>query len=245
MTEESAKKKIQLSIEEDGPATVSINGEKVAEISPEGNVVTFKNVKLAKQHDSTEEAFATQETCIPIAIGEAFDSVTIHGANVTVAADGRLHVATKGFVTIGPVSANDTAVATVLQIGDVLGDQTIYAGELDGKKIYAAPQDTKNDDGINLTMTFNEAADYAKKLNHENYLGHNDWRVPTREELNVLNENQNKGSLKGTFNITGSTAGAYWSSTPWGDGVAYGQRFSTGDRHHYLHNVHSSVRCVR
>ena len=136
--------------------------------------------------------------------------------------------------------------AAEAKIGDVLDDKTVYAGELNGKKIYAMPQDAKQTDGANLTMTFNEAAKYAEKLNAENYLGHYDWRVPTREELNVLHENKDKGALKDTFNLTGSlTAGSYRSSTPLIDILAYVQEFSTGHRYSYGRDDHSSVRCVR
>ena len=144
-----------------------------------------------------------------------------------------------------PAVVNDTAVATVFQIGDVLGDQTVFAGEVNGKKIYVAPQNAQYADGTNLTMTFSEAADYAKKLNAENYLGHNDWHIPTREELNVLHENKDKGALKNAFNLTGSgTAGYFWSSTP-GDKGTYALRFSDGRENYIYRSLRSSVRCVR
>ena len=137
------------------------------------------------------------------------------------------------------VSFNKAAVAVkMLEVGDKMADKTIYAGELDGKKIFAAPEDAP------LTMMFNEAADYAVKLNQENYLGHNDWRVPTHEELNVLHENKDKGALKDTFNLTGSDfAGWYWSSTS-NDNFA-SQRFSDSTRTNvYNRNTHMSVRLV-
>ena len=148
--------------------------------------------------------------------------------------------------TIIPTAANDTVVAAVLHIGDVLADKTVYAGELNGKKIFAAPQDVKKADGTNLTMTFNAAANFAKMLNEENYLGHNDWRVPTREELNVLYENKDKGALKDTFNLTASpVAGYYWSSTPSYLFIAYAQRFNNDYQNLNYRGMHSSVRCVR
>jgi hypothetical protein len=127
-----------------------------------------------------------------------------------------------------------------VRIGDVLGDKTVYAGELNGKKIYAEPEDA------GLTMGFNDAADYADKLNQENYLGHNDWRVPTEDELNVLHKSKDKGALKGTFNLTGSdTAGYYWSAELYVGDDAYDQRFSTGGQNVNYREHLCSVRCVR
>lgn len=66
--------------------------------------------------------------------------------------------------------------------GARMSDGTIYAGISPdtNKPMYAMPADAP------LTMTFNEAADYAKKLNREKYLGHDDWHVPTKAELNLL-----------------------------------------------------------
>jgi hypothetical protein len=82
---------------------------------------------------------------------------------------------------------------------------TVYAGRSPdtGEPMYASPVDAP------LTMTFNEAAGYAKKLNQEQYLCHNDWRVPTRAELNVLFNNR---AAIGGFNVSGSyPAGCYWA----------------------------------
>lgn len=77
--------------------------------------------------------------------------------------------------------------------------------------------------------TFDEAAKYAKKLNGKKALGHDDWRVPTKAELDMLFQNREKGALKGTFDFTGSYPfGWYWWSTPNLATYAYGQRFSDG-----------------
>jgi hypothetical protein len=97
-----------------------------------------------------------------------------------------------------------------------------------------------------VSKTFNEAAQYAKDLNAAKTLGHDDWRVPTKAELNVLFENREKGALKGTFNVTGSNpSGWYWSGTPYGGGNAYSQRFSDGLQDINYRFFDSSVRCVR
>jgi len=94
----------------------------------------------------------------------------------------------------------------VPRIGTVMPDGTIYAGSTTpAKDIYAAPTDAP------LAMTFNEAADYAAKRNREIYLGHNDWRVPTEAELNVLFNNH---ATIGGFNASGSDPSSYyWTSS--------------------------------
>ncbi len=99
--------------------------------------------------------------------------------------------------------------------------------------------------------TFNEAAQYAKNLDAH---GHKDFRVPTKEELNVLWENRDKGKLKGTFNETGSSllfdnetgsrTEQYWSSSQ-SCVVAWVQRFSDGTQYGSGRYHGSSLRCVR
>jgi hypothetical protein len=121
-------------------------------------------------------------------------------------------------------------------IGAVMKDGTIYAGISPdtGNPMYAAAADAP------LAMTFNEAADYAAKLEAH---GHKDWHVPTRAELKVLYNNR---AAIGGFNLTGSyPPGWYWSSTQHHKGSAWCQRFSDGARNDIYKYVHSSVRPVR
>jgi hypothetical protein len=120
-------------------------------------------------------------------------------------------------------------------IGDEMDDGTILAGYYKGKPVYATPQDAP------LTYTFNEAADYARQLNAQKFLGHDDWRAPSQGELDVLWENRNQGKLAGTFN----EAAWYWSSTPSYDFNGWAQRFSDGSPTFHYINVLSSLRCVR
>src|SRR5258708_5641271 len=56
-------------------------------------------------------------------------------------------------------------------------DGTVYAGVSPdtGKDMYATPADAP------LTYTFNQAMEYAARLDAH---GHQDWRVPTKDELN-------------------------------------------------------------
>jgi len=123
--------------------------------------------------------------------------------------------------------------------GHEMPDGTIYAGISPdaGKAMYAAPADAY------LTMTFNDAKEYAQGLNTQKAHGHDDWHVPTKNELNVLFNNR---AAIGGFNVTGSLpAGWYWSATPNDQWDACGQRFSDGLQDNYGKDNHSSVRCVR
>jgi hypothetical protein len=106
-----------------------------------------------------------------------------------------------------------------------------------GHPLYAASKDAPR------LMTYGAAIDYcAGRLAG----GHNDWRLPSKRELDVLFENREQGALKGTFNLTGSyPAGWYWSGTPYNINNAYGQRFSDGIQDNYYRGIDSSVRCVR
>ena len=124
-------------------------------------------------------------------------------------------------------------------VGAVISDGTIFAGisPNTGKPMYTTPADTP------LTYTFNEAAELAKKLNKEQYLGHDDWHVPTKEELRVLFNNR---AAIGGFDESGDGyTGWYWSSDADHHDDAYSMRFSDGDTFHGYMSDRSSVRCVR
>lgn len=134
--------------------------------------------------------------------------------------------------------------ATKPQIGDRMRDGTVYAGISPdtGKPMYTTPRDAP------LTYTFNQAARYAEQLNAEKFLDHDDWRVPTRGELNVLFNNR---AAIGGFNLSGSArTGSYWSSSQgrtWGTEVdnGCGQRFGNGIQDDYGKDYRTSLRCVR
>jgi hypothetical protein len=124
-----------------------------------------------------------------------------------------------------------------LKIGAKMQDGTVYAGISPETKepMYTTPADAP------LTLTFNDAATYADKLDAHR---HRDWRLPTKPELNVLFNNR---AAIGGFNETGSfPAGWYWSASSdlkWG---AWGQRFDDGCQAGNLNkDHHASVRCVR
>jgi len=236
----SAKKKIQVSLEEGGVADVTINGAKVAEISPDGNVVTFtdKGTQLAKPAAATE---ATAKKGTSIDIGEAFNTVAMYGATVEAATDGSLIVYTNGKVFTKPAPANDTAVEA-LKIGMKMKDGTYYVGISPDTKqaMYAAPTDAP------LKLNFNKAAEYAQDLEVGGKKG---FRVPSLAELNVVRDAllQNE-EMKKTFNLTGSNPdGWYWSSSP---NYSYGvcarcQRLSDGGQDIAHRRYGLSVRPVR
>ena len=108
--------------------------------------------------------------------------------------------------------------------------------------MYTTPKDAP------LTYTFNEAADYAKQLNADRYLGHDDWRVPTNAELDVLQENREKGALRGTFKVTvtrSDPAGWYWTAREADFYDAWHQRLSSGYPEWLYESDSASLRCVR
>jgi hypothetical protein len=122
------------------------------------------------------------------------------------------------------------------KIGDKMPDGTVLAGFSPdtNKPMYATPADAS------LTMTFNEAQEFAAKLDAH---GHKDWRVPTKAEMNVLFNNR---AAIGGFNESGSfPTGWYWSSSQNNKWDAWGQRFSYGLQNLTIKNLHSSVRPVR
>src|ERR1017187_613806 len=186
-----------------------------------------------------------------ISLGEGFGDVAlkVNGATVEVHADGSIQAYTSGDVdayTNGSVkvhpAANDSSATAEPKPGDRMPDGTVYAGISPDthKPMYAMPVDEP------LTYTFKKAAVQADANNMTNALGHHDWRVPTKDELNMLWENRNEGALKGTFNVTGSyPAGWYWSSTQDSRYYAWAQRFSDGHQYYNLFKIlASSLRCV-
>jgi hypothetical protein len=128
-----------------------------------------------------------------------------------------------------------------LTVGDKMSDGTIFAGVSPetNRPMFVLPKD------LSLTMTFNEAQKYASKLNAH---GHQDWRLPSVAELNILYTNKDKGFLKGTFNESGHDREGWYFASP--KFLAYNdelheQRFSDGCREWLLRSNQSSIRLVR
>jgi hypothetical protein len=147
-----------------------------------------------------------------------------------------------GFIALGPGTSVHGASSAVpahqigARVGEVMPDGTIYAGvSLDtGKAMYATPADGK------LTYTFDQAQAFCAKLDAN---GHQDWRVPSKGELDVLYQNRD---AIGGFDESGSgPAGWYWSSSQSYYYGAWAQRFSDGGQNYNTKYDDSSLRCVR
>jgi len=120
---------------------------------------------------------------------------------------------------------NAQTAALHAEPGTRVYDSSIAAGTspTTGQKIYALPQDA------DVRMSFNDAAAYVEQLNKNKTLGHDDWRLPDPEELQLLCGMQNTGAFSGTFNwaskpvdnTEGYAAPLYWSS------LAYTQKWRT------------------
>jgi hypothetical protein len=130
----------------------------------------------------------------------------------------------------------------ILKIGERTADGTVFAGLSPGtgKPMFAAPQDAP------LTYEFNDAARYVEQLNAQRFLGHDDWRMPTKGELNVLFNNR---AAIGGFNTSGEKTpeGWYLSSTGGDDPDfnAWGQSFDYGGQGIGYKIDDSALRLVR
>jgi hypothetical protein len=108
----------------------------------------------------------------------------------------------------------------------------IYAGisKTTNQPFYVAPKDS----GV---FQWKEAMAFAAKEGS---------RVPFLDEVNQIYKAKDTGSLKGTFDETGSyPAGWYWSSSPYNKNLAWAQRFSDGHQDGNYRYFGSSLRCVR
>jgi len=214
-----------------GAVTVQDAGIKVELNSDDAAVVVYTNGDVEVRPAANDDGLKTESRAGHIEnIKQGLDDLA-KGRRFT--GDGmKQHI--EGAPEIGP------------QVGDEMQDGTILAGYSEGKPLYTTPADAvarRWFRGPRLTHTFNQARKYAENLDAH---GHDDWRVPTKGELNVLWENRNKGRLKGTFNETGSSP-AWWyrSSTPgYGNGAGE-QRFSDGYQNDDNRGYDSSLRCVR
>jgi hypothetical protein len=122
--------------------------------------------------------------------------------------------------------------------GGKMPDGTIYAGISPdtGRRMFTTPVDAPG------VYTWGEAMEYCKTLSVS---GHDDWRVPSIEELAV--QFGNRADIGG-FNETGrmkNASGYYWSSLQIDDEEAWGQLFSDGFHEDFSKSQPSSLRCVR
>lgn len=127
-------------------------------------------------------------------------------------------------------------------IGARMDDKTVYVGVSPdtGEQLFTTPWDAA------IGLDFNAAAACVKAINKQKYLGHDDWRLPTKEELNVLYNNADKGVLRGTFDQDPNCPDSWYiSSTPGFDNSVSCQSFSGGTQATCSRSVKSRLRCVR
>lgn len=160
----------------------------------------------------------------------------MNGVTIEQQANWHLVISTPGTVQASFITAtNDSSPENrAPKPGDRMRDGTVYAvvSPDTHRPMYTMPRDAP------LRFSFNEAAEYARYLNAEKYLGRDDWRVPTKDELNVLFNNR---EAIGGF----EDAGWYWSSTKGDYYDALTQHFSDGTECWNSKYLDSSLRCVR
>lgn len=107
---------------------------------------------------------------------------------------------------------------TQLKVGDRCSeDHSVYAGLIQEKKIFSTPSNCNGggcSGGIpietrdEISATWNGASSFCQKLQ---FGGHQDWRLPTMDELSLLYQNQDAigGFNRGNDEVNW---GIYWSS---------------------------------
>ena len=85
--------------------------------------------------------------------------------------------------------------------------------------------------GPETSKTWQKALDYVACLNTNNYLGHNDWRLPNRKELfSLVDRSKYKPSIPTGHPFTNVQSDSYWSSSTCAGytGYAWGVRMDFG-----------------
>lgn len=100
--------------------------------------------------------------------------------------------------------------------------------------MYATPGDAP------ATMSWKEALAYAGNLNEH---GFRDWRLPTKDELDVLFKNS--AAIGGFDDSSLYPGGWYWTSSEDSASAAWRQRFSDGRQNILNKDKSAAVRCVR
>ena len=133
-----------------------------------------------------------------------------------------------------------------LKPGDRMKDGTIFAGISPdtNKPMYTTPADARNRRWFGLaapeiSFTFARAQRHAARLDA---CGHQDWRVPSKDELNVLFNNR---TAIGAFDLAGpEPAGWYWSRTKFFKFLEV-QYFGHGGLGRFDKKNFACLRCVR
>jgi hypothetical protein len=233
-------------IADDGSRTITLNDTIKVDIDPEGNVVAHARVQRGSRAAPRSKKLNATDNYI-----------SVHGVKIELTKEGGLIIYTKGSITVEPVPGSGAAPVVIqeaepalaLKIGQKMKDGTIFAGISpdNGRQMFVTRRDLRSltckslvkfDDLKALTAKFNRSA----KKN----CGHDDWRVPSTAELDVLYENCEKGFLRKSFNrLGGALDGWYWSSRPDGEHGAWSKRFSDGQWRNAHKGIEAAVRLVR
>jgi hypothetical protein len=112
----------------------------------------------------------------------------------------------------------------------IMPDGTVYVGlsPTDGRPMYAMPHDLAE------LHTWDGA---AKAAAAQTFADHTDWRVPTKEELDMLYLGKNA--------VGGFQRNWYWSSSKYKGNDAWVQTFDNGNQGYANESDYFRVRCVR
>ena len=94
-----------------------------------------------------------------------------------------------------------------------------------------------DDSDFTDSFSWDKAKRQIKVLNSKAYKGFSDWRLPTKEELNLMYENRDA--------IGGFSSSLYWSSSEYSAISAWNQNFYNGFQNYNNKINFILVRCVR
>ena len=94
-----------------------------------------------------------------------------------------------------------------------------------------------DNEDLESLLNWNDAKKMIELLNSQDYKGFNDWRLPTKIELNEM-------YLKKDF-IGGFSSNFYWSSSEYNANYAWIQYFFDGFQGYDSKDSSTLVRCVR
>ena len=107
--------------------------------------------------------------------------------------------------------------------------------------------EVKNKTSIEKTYNFATAQKYAKVLNKIEYAGFNDWRIPTKTELETIIMKTKNNGLFIKPPLSQNSKYIYWTSTKYDTQTVWVTYFYYGYSELYNGNVNleNYVRCVR
>jgi hypothetical protein len=172
-------------INTDNSADILVNGEKKAEISPEGNVKVYDDTGI--QIRPIAASAAADQEAGKISISDDGKALTVNRATVERTAEGTFLIATPGTSQLLPATTHQTAaqLAAVAKekaaeekggfpIGKAAPDGWLYAGQVKGRHLFAAPED--------FYGTEAEAKKEIKRLETQGIFA----RIPDKGELTAL-----------------------------------------------------------